>query len=196
MITIKTLEVPGAIGLRAVVAKLRSQSGCGTDPDGYYTYRAIPNKGYGDRDNVAFVPSQYFLGKGDIEVITNFLYTDKFCSSCHRRRRQCEWHKAIEGLYAEFELTAPVTFWAVNGFRDLMLDMDMNPNWDLSKYGEVPVEEFLESLTLTGHATFDYHTLASLRRRFMECNNDISKVLVPWIEQLPYADIFICNEAV
>lgn len=194
MITIKTLEVPRAIGLRAVVAKLRSQSGCGTGRDGYYTYQEIPNKGYGGGDDVALVPSQYFLGKEDIEVITKFLPVDETSDNFWRRHR--EWYNAIEGLYATFELTAPIAFWAVNGFRDLMLDMDMNPNWDLSKYGEVPAEEFLESLTLTGHATFNYRTLASLRRRFMECDNILSKVLIPWIEQLPYADIFICNERV
>lgn len=189
MITIKTLEVPGALGLKAVVSKIRNLSGCGTDPDGYFTYHEIPNKGSGDRYPGALVPSQYFLGEGDIGVVKGFL---KPTGQNFVRRKQ--WIHAIEGLYAEFEITAPITFWALNGFRDLMIDMDMNPVWDLSNYGKVPAEEFLEGLMLTGHAAFNYYTLTVIRWKAREFSNALFDALVPWIEQLPYADIFICNE--
>lgn len=189
--TIKTIEVPEAQAFHAAVAKIRKRSGCGTDPDGYFTYTektiGIPSK-----------PSQYFLGEGDIEVLTNFLDPSQIFSQSYAKdelvSRRRFWSETIHSeLYAGLELTAPITFWAINKFGDLFNE-NSEPIWDFKNYGEVSAPEFLESLTITGTAILSYRQLAFMRHNSTLIGTEFGDTIIPWIEQLPYADIFICND--
>ncbi len=191
--TIKMTDGPSAASLYSTVIKIRRQCDCGTDPDGYFTYTETISKGHDD--HITKIPSQYFLGDEDIKIIKEFLKPKIGVRNFHNLadRRKIWWQILESEMFATFELTAPITFWAVDDCRSWFL-IDETPVLDTSKYGKVSPAKFLESLNMTGHGTFSYKQLAIWWHNRNNYKQSFYEDLIPCIEQLPYADLFICNE--